>query len=295
MLDENTAVITAQTSEDSYKDILEKIHPEEKLVFEHLQNVHYYDPERDSLTASVIGRELNRVSRDRKAKDRFADWATPVCESLVKRGLLLFDEAARGYKINLLTGIEADLTDAQDKDYYTGRIKPHLEVIAGLRKKGRGIEDCAVAIGCNSSALYKYAKSYPELDFALRYGLTQLQTALEDSLYKRAMGYDYLEVKEKSLTDKDGQALEVFEKIVTTKHIPPDPQSLKFALLNRSREDWKHQDHVTNVIGKLSITNLLAEVNQKEGQKALKPLDPSKEISMDQVEVSIAKAQGDKS
>ena len=69
------------------------------------------------------------------------------------------------------------------------------------------------------------------------------------SLYKRATGYD-VEEPEITYGDKDGKPY-IKQKKVRTKHIPADPQALKFLLTNLYPEDW--QDRQKNELtGSLS-------------------------------------------
>ena len=57
------------------------------------------------------------------------------------------------------------------------------------------------------------------------------------SLYKRATGYD-VEEPEITYGDKDGKPY-IKQKKVRTKHIPADPQALKFLLTNLYPDDWQ--------------------------------------------------------
>lgn len=69
------------------------------------------------------------------------------------------------------------------------------------------------------------------------------------SLYKRATGYD-VEEPEITYGDRDGKPY-IKQKKVRTKHIPADPQALKFLLTNLYPDDW--QDRQKNELtGSLS-------------------------------------------
>ena len=69
------------------------------------------------------------------------------------------------------------------------------------------------------------------------------------SLYKRATGYD-VEEPEITYGDKDGKPY-IKQKKVRTKHIPADPQALKFLLTNLYPDEW--QDRQKNELtGSLS-------------------------------------------
>jgi len=93
---------------------------------------------------------------------------------------------------------------------------------------------------------------YPEMKQACDEGRDDfLVRRTESSLDKRANGYDYTEVKTKSVTIKSGKgddaiALPAEEVTVTTHHVPPDVGAIVFTLVNRTRSSgrWQHVQRV---------------------------------------------------
>ena len=91
---------------------------------------------------------------------------------------------------------------------------------------------------------------------------TIVQT-LEQSLWKRASGYEVEEVKNEYRTLKDGGKVLV-KSSKTTKHFPPDTGALIFALTNLDPENWKNrQDNRLSVDE--DISGFKISVVHKEG------------------------------
>ena len=75
---------------------------------------------------------------------------------------------------------------------------------------------------------------------------------LENSLWKKATGYEETETETEYTQDKDGN-LVVKRKKVRNKHFSPDTGAIAFALCNLAPEKWKNRQNVQNedITGKL--------------------------------------------
>jgi len=107
----------------------------------------------------------------------------------------------------------------------------------GLAKLGKVEDDIAAAIGIHVSTLRDWKKKFPEFSVALKIGKSEADTQVERSLFKRAMGYEYEEVK----TVNEGKRVEK-----TVKQVAPDVTAQIFWLKNRKPEEWRdkvHQEH----------------------------------------------------
>ena len=62
---------------------------------------------------------------------------------------------------------------------------------------------------------------------------------VENSLLKRALGYEYTEVVKERRTNKETQESEMVVVRETTKHMPPDTLALIFWLKNRCPDVWR--------------------------------------------------------
>ena len=104
----------------------------------------------------------------------------------------------------------------------------------GLAKTGKTNAAIAAAFGIAKSTLQEWEKNYPELSVALKIGKSEADTQVERSLFKRAMGYEYEEVK----TVNNGERVEK-----TVKQVAPDVTAQIFWLKNRKPEEWRDKVH----------------------------------------------------
>jgi len=128
----------------------------------------------------------------------------------------------------------------------------------GLAKLGKIEDDIAAAMGIHVSTLRDWKKKHPEFSVALKIGKSEADTRVENSLFKRAIGYEYEEVK----TVNDGERVEK-----TIKQVAPDVTAQIFWLKNRKPEEWRdkvHQEVTGKDGGPIEITTLpdekLAEI-----------------------------------
>lgn len=120
----------------------------------------------------------------------------------------------------------------------------------GLAKLGKVEDDIAAAMGIHVSTLRDWKKKFPEFSVALKIGKSEADTQVESSLFKRAMGYEYEEVK----TVNDGERVEK-----TVKQVAPDVTAQIFWLKNRKPEEWRdkvHQEVTGKDGGPIEITNI---------------------------------------
>lgn len=123
----------------------------------------------------------------------------------------------------------------------------------GLAKLGKIEDDIAAAMGIHVSTLRDWKKKFPEFSVALKIGKSEADTQVENSLFKRAMGYEYEETK----TVNDGERVEK-----TIKQVAPDVTAQIFWLKNRKPEEWRdkvHQEVTGKDGGPVQITNLSDE------------------------------------
>ena len=92
-------------------------------------------------------------------------------------------------------------------------------------------------MGCNIRTFYVWKKDHPQIDAALRAGKEVVDIQVENALYKRAIGYDYEEVKTIIETMPDGEERQRAER--TRKHVPGDTTAQIFWLKNRKPIEWR--------------------------------------------------------
>ena len=140
------------------------------------------------------------------------------------------------------------------------------DIISCIREGDSNILACK-KVGISKSTFYEWLESYPDFSASLKkarkeFRETIVQT-LEQSLWKRAAGYEIEESKNEYRTLKDGSKVLVKSSKIT-KHFPPDTGALIFALTNLDPENWKNkQDNRLSVDE--SVGGFKISVVHKEG------------------------------
>lgn len=119
---------------------------------------------------------------------------------------------------------------------YHTHVVPHMDRIPSWRKQGMTEEQIAERLGIGYSTLSLYKTKNIELLEALKKGKEELIEELEDSLYRRAMGYEYEET-ETWLEEVDGVQKKRVKRMRKVAH--PDTGALAFALKNLAPDRWK--------------------------------------------------------
>ena len=128
-----------------------------------------------------------------------------------------------------------------------------VQEICGYLREGDTQEAAYEKAGIGKETFYGWMREKTDFSDAIKAAKKEfLRNQYKDavqSLYKRATGYD-VEEHETTYGDKDGKPY-IKQKKVRTKHIPADPQALKFLLTNLYPDDW--QDRQKNELtGSLS-------------------------------------------
>ena len=116
-----------------------------------------------------------------------------------------------------------------------------VQEICGYIRDGDTQEAAYEKAGIGKETFYGWMREKTDFSDAIRaakkdFLRNQYKDAVQ-SLYKRATGYD-VEEPEIIYGDKDGKPY-IKQKKVRTKHIPADPQALKFLLTNLYPDDWQ--------------------------------------------------------
>lgn len=127
------------------------------------------------------------------------------------------------------------------KTKYDTHVLPFLKRIPSWRKQGMTEEQVADKLDIAYSTLNLYKNKYSELSEALKKGKEELIEELEDSLYKKAMGYEYEET-ETWLEEVDGVQKKRVKRIKKLAH--PDTGALAFALKNLAPDKWRDRQEL---------------------------------------------------
>jgi transposase-like protein len=130
--------------------------------------------------------------------------------------------------------------NATYKDWITEEGLIELE---GMAMDGLINEEIADEIGINPSTLYDWQKKYPEIAKALKTGKKVVDRRVENALYKRAIGYTFVEVTRELTTNAKGEAEMVVTKEVL-KEVEPNTTAQIFWLKNRKPHEWRDKKDV---------------------------------------------------
>lgn len=113
--------------------------------------------------------------------------------------------------------------------------------IEGWARDGLIDEQIAKNIGISRSTLGVWKTKYSDISDALKRGKEVIDRQVENALLKRALGYEYKEIKEK---EEDGA---ITERTTTIKQVIPDTTAQIFWLKNRKPDKWRdkpeYEDH----------------------------------------------------
>lgn len=131
------------------------------------------------------------------------------------------------------------------KDWIT---EDSLIKLEGMARDGLVNEEIANQVGIHPSTLYDWQKKYPEIAEALKKGKEVIDRQVENALLKRALGYEYEEVKQIIEKDEKGKDRKRIEK--TVKQVIPDTTAQIFWLKNRKPHEWRDKrdiEHSGNI------------------------------------------------
>lgn len=138
-----------------------------------------------------------------------------------------------------------------------------LVLLEGWARDGLTDEQIAHNMNIVPSTLYDWKKRYTEISETLKRGKNVIDRQVENALLRRALGYEYEEVKEKF----EGE--ELTERTVTKKEVIPDVTAQIFWLKNRKPGEWrdKREPEDTTAIERLDriLAGLKAAAEKEQG------------------------------
>lgn len=116
--------------------------------------------------------------------------------------------------------------------------------VQGWARDGLSNEQIAHNMGITFQTLYKWQDKYSELREALKKGKEVVDREVENALLKRALGYEYDEVTQEPVTDKDTGITKMRVTKRVTKQIAPDVTAQIFWLKNRKPAEYRDKHDV---------------------------------------------------
>jgi len=140
------------------------------------------------------------------------------------------------------------------------QVQEKLILVQKWARDGLTEEQICKNLGVSTNALNVYKKKYDELRIALKKGKEVAITEIENALFKRALGYEYEEVKT-SIKLVDGKETKFTERM--RKHMPADVAACSILLKNKDRGNWSDNPM------KLEIERALLELRKKSEEAKL--------------------------
>lgn len=159
------------------------------------------------------------------------------------------------------------------KSKYQTHVEPKLLLIEAWARDGLTIDQIAEKLGVASSTFFVYKDKHSELSEALKKGQEVADVMVENSLFKRAIGYTYDEVtkeSEKVLDEETGQLNTVLvETKRVTKEVQPDTTAQIFWLKNRRPDKWRDKQEIGHS-GNVEINNPMKDLTTEELRKLIR-------------------------
>lgn len=128
---------------------------------------------------------------------------------------------------------------------YETIVLPNLKLIERWKRNGASEEEIAKRLGIAYSTFNLYKAQKSELSEALKKGAEVVDTEVENSLLRRALGYDYDET-----TEERSDSGELVITKVVHKQVVPDVTAQIYWLKNRRPQEWRDKLQVET-----SVTN----------------------------------------
>ena len=136
------------------------------------------------------------------------------------------------------------------KGKYQEWLEPEgLLKIEGWARDGLTDEQIAHNIGISRETLNQWKNKFSDISDTLKRGKEVVDRQVENALLKRALGYEYEEVKEKF---ENGICL---ERTITKKEVVADTTAQIFWLKNRKPDEWRDKPEVEQSTGGITIVN----------------------------------------
>lgn len=136
-----------------------------------------------------------------------------------------------------------------------------LLLIEGWARDGLTDEQIAGNMGVSRSTLNSWKDKYPDILDSLKKGKEIVDRQVENALLKRALGYEYEEIKEKY------EFGELSERTITKKQVIPDTTAQIFWLKNRKPKDWRDkQERLDNTTEDNDMVKQFVEGMKQHGK-----------------------------
>lgn len=116
--------------------------------------------------------------------------------------------------------------------------------VQGWARDGLSNEQIAHNMGVSAKTLCEWQNRFGEFRNAIKKGKEVVDREVENAMLKRALGYEYDEVTQEPVTDKDTGITEMRVTKRVTKQIVPDVTAQIFWLKNRKPDEFRDKRDV---------------------------------------------------
>jgi hypothetical protein len=146
------------------------------------------------------------------------------------------------------------------KGKYETDIKPRFDEITHWLRSGATEKQIYENLGITKDTFYRYKRNYKEFSDLLKNGRQALVMQLRNTLIKKAMGFEYTEVKQYA-REENGNKVTYVEK--TTKTALPDVAALNLCLKNYDPDNWANDPQALKMKEKeLELRREIAEKDE---------------------------------
>ncbi len=135
--------------------------------------------------------------------------------------------------------------------------KFHPQVCKWMARNGLTDKQICEELEIAESTFNNWKIKYPELMESLKENKEFPDSLVEDSLYKRAMGFSYVE-NHMTVDDKGGITTKDISKMVV-----PDVTAQIFWLKNRQPDKWRDTKHIDDLTDRSEFLKEVREISEK--------------------------------
>lgn len=143
----------------------------------------------------------------------------------------------------------------------------NLILIEGWARDGLTDEQIAHNMGIAYSTFKEWKKKYSAFSATLKRNKEVVDRIVENSLFKRAVGYDYEEVTKERRKNPD---TDEYEEVVTKrvlKHVAPDVTAQIYWLKNRKPDVWREKQAAETNNEALEAMYQQLDINEERARK----------------------------
>lgn len=140
----------------------------------------------------------------------------------------------------------------------------HPKLIELLARLGYTDEESAKFLGVCKATINNWKKKHKEFLVSIKKGKDDIVNQIEHALYKRAVGYEFIETDvEYETVIVEGEPEKIKKVKEKHKQMAPDPTSIIFSLKNLKPKKWRDkQDLTINSPDEIVITRIKAKEDE---------------------------------